>query len=425
MHRTAAGVIVAVMSKDRIRIVIAGCAGGRGSWFTSQAASHPDFSIVGLVDRLPDAAAVVAAELGLKRAAIHRSTEEALGATACDAVLVATPDAEHAAAAIPALEAGKHVYVEKPLATTMEDCLRMAAVDDRAGGKTMVGFNLRFAPFYRRMRDLSRDGHVGRMLTIQADEFYYGGRTYFRRWNRLRSVGGGLWVTKACHDFDILSWIAGEPPTRVSAQASLTHYVARPDAATRCSRCPIERKCPDSALPHLEKQPEFWGKIHDIREASGHWPPRDLCLYNSDKDTFDHGIAQVTFGEDIASVYTLNVVAAFTDRSLTVAGTDGTIRGSLASPDIQYWRRHCEGERPEIIPVIESGKAAAAGHGGGDARLLHEFAAFVRGEPSVAVSPPEASVAVAMGLAATASSDSGSVVAMADLKGWTELEALL
>ena len=413
------------MAKDRIRIVIAGCAGGRGSWFTSQVAGHPDFSLVGLVDRLPEAAGVLAAELGLKRPQIHRSIEEALGAIACDAVLVATPDGEHASTAIPALVAGKHVYVEKPLATTMEDCLRMAAVDEEAGGKTMVGFNLRFAPFYRRMRELSRDGHVGQILTIQADEFYYGGRTYFRRWNRLRSVGGGLWITKACHDFDILSWIAGELPTRVAAQAALTHYVPRSDAAMRCSRCPIERKCPDSALPALEKQPEFWGKIHDIREASGHWPPRDLCLYNSDKDTFDHGIAQVTFGEEIASVYTLNVVAAFTDRSLTVAGTQGTIRGSLASPSIQFWKRHREGEAPESIPAIESPSAATGGHGGGDARLLSEFAAFVRGEPSVAVSPLEASVAVAIGLAATASSDSGSAMAMADLAGWRELVAQL
>jgi predicted dehydrogenase len=274
LHRIVEGVIVTAMPKDKIRIVIAGCAGGRGSWFTSQAAAHPDFVLVGLVDRLPDAAGVVATELGLKRAKIHRSTEEALAATEFDALLVATPDAEHAGTAIPALEAGKHVYVEKPLATTLEDCLRMTEVDESAGGKTMVGFNLRFAPFYRRMRDLSRDGHVGRILTIQADEFYYGGRTYFRRWNRLRSVGGGLWITKACHDFDILSWIAGEPPTRVAAQASLSHYVPRSEAATRCSRCPIERKCPDSALPQLERQPEFARPV-SVQLGQGHLRPRD------------------------------------------------------------------------------------------------------------------------------------------------------
>ena len=50
---------------------------------------------------------------------------------------------------------------------------------------------------------------VGRVLTVQADEFYDGGRGYFRRWNRLRSEGGGLWLTKASHDFDLLYWLSG------------------------------------------------------------------------------------------------------------------------------------------------------------------------------------------------------------------------
>jgi len=119
------------------------------------------------------------------------------------------------------------------------------------------------------------------------------------------------------------------------------------------------------------------------------------------------------------------VVASFTDRGLTISGTDGTIRGSLASPEIQFWRRHREGVPPESIPVVEATSEQAGGHGGGDARLLSEFAAFVRGEPSVAVAPAEASVAVAIGLAATLSSDSGSTVEMTDTKGWKELAAEL
>jgi predicted dehydrogenase len=193
----------------------------------------------------------------------------------------------------------------------------------------------------------------------------------------------------------------------------------------RCSACPIEPRRPDSALPELERQPAFWKRIYDIREASGRWPARDLCLYNSDKDTFDHGIAQVASQGDITAVYTLNVVAAFTDRSLTISGTEGTIRGSLASPLIHFWRRHRETEDPENLPVREAGGQTDGGHGGGDARLLDEFAAFVRGEPSVAVAPPEASVAVAIGLAATRSSDTGRTVELAELRGWPELAAKL
>lgn len=284
----------------------------------------------------------------------------------------------------------------------------------------MVGFNLRFAPFYRKMHEMIDSGALGRVLTIQADEFYYGGRTYFRRWNRLRRYGGGLWITKASHDFDLLYWMAGKLPVQLRATAALTHYTSKPEGGTRCSQCPIEASCPDSNAAALDDQPPHMRRIIEIRQKAG-WPPTDFCLYNSDKDTFDHGIAQVEFEDDLFAVYTLNVVAAYTDRHLRISGTAATAEGSLESPRILAWNRHEEAREPQEISPVPTANDGLGSHGGGDKRLLDDFAAFVRGEPSAVLAPAEASVAVAMGLAATASSDSAQTQAMSGLPGWPEI----
>jgi len=411
-----------------IRIIVVGCGGGRGAWFTRQLARHPAYQVVALVDRLPAAARLVAEGCGLGDAPIYAETPQALADVSCDAVLVATPDGEHTAPVLAALALGKHVYVEKPLAITWDDCQAIVRADAEAGQRTMVGFNLRFAPLYRRLHELIADGRrsgdgkrsngaVGRVLTIQADEFYYGGRTYFRRWNRLRRYSGGLWITKASHDFDLLYWLAGAAPTRVSASARLTHYAPRPEAGQRCRDCPIEAQCPDSYLRDPDVQSDFRRQLDAIREAAG-WPPADLCLYNSDKDTFDHGIAQVEFANDVLATYTVNVVAPFTDRRIRVGGSEGTLEGSLSSNELLLWRRRSVAGRhvldpidaPQRIPLTDA--LATGGHGGGDDFILDDFAAFVRGLPSQAIGPAEASVAIALGLAATRASDSGQSVAV-------------
>ena len=414
------------MSANAIRIIVVGCGGGRGSWFVEQLAGRQDYRIVALVDQLPAATQVVANHYDLPDVPIYADTVEALQHEKCDAVLVATPDGAHTAPVLAALALGKHVYVEKPLAINLADCLAIIQADEATGRRTMVGFNLRFAPLYSRLHEMVADGAVGQVLTIQADEFYYGGRTYFRRWNRLRRFGGGLWITKASHDFDLLYWLAGVLPARISASARLTHYVPKPEAGLYCHDCAIEPDCPDSHLRDANYAPPLKKQLATIREAAG-GPSADLCLYNSDKDTFDHGVAQVEFENNALAVYTVNVVAPFTDRRIRIAGTDGTIQGRLGSSDLLYWRRHQADDpnRAERIPLMDSAEAHSIDHGGGDAFVLDDFAAFVRDQPSRAIGPAEASVAIAAGLAATQSSDTSRTTSLAELAEWTALKTAL
>ena len=392
---------------DRIRVAVVGI-GGRGEWAAMALASHPLYDLAALCDRSEARTAYFKEREGLQAVPAYPSIENCLAAEQLDAVAVTTHDGSHAQVAVPALQAGKHVFLEKPLDITREACEALVRADIEAGGKTFVGHNLRFAPVYAKARELIDEGRIGDVLTIQTDEFYDGGRTYFRRWNRLREFGGGLWITKACHDFDAMHWFAGRSPVSVSAVAALTYYRPREDAALYCDDCAHRDTCPDSYFV-IKKNAGIEEKKLLAEVAAEHGAPRpDLCLYNSDKDTFDHGIATVCFEADILGTYTCNVVTGFTDRRIRVSGTKGTIDGSLGGDRLIVRKRD-----PSSVEEVSPG-TVEGGHGGGDSQLFNDFHDFVRGAKEPKVRPAEAMIAVLMGLAATRSADEGRVVPMCE-----------
>lgn len=379
-----------------IRIIVAG-ASRRGEYLGNLFRQEGAFTIAACVDPVTARADYLVATHGWG-CPVFADIDAALAGTDCDAVLVASTDAHHAEIAVPALRAGKHVFCEKPLETTASTCRAIIDADAAAGEKTFVGLNLRYAPVYAAIHREIVAGTIGRVLTIQADEFYDGGRVYFRRWNRLRAEGGGLWITKATHDFDLLCWMAGAPVEEVYAIGARSHYRPRSDAPQRCRDCALV--CPDRAGPA-----DTLARLSE--EATG--TPHDLCLYNSDGDTFDHGIATLRHAGDICSSYTCNVVSGFTERRLRVSGTLGTLDGSLAANRVTLYRRDPSGT--EEIPLL----LGTGEHGGADGALASEFACFVHGDGVPRCRPAEAALSVHIGLAATLSMDEGRKVRMVEI----------
>jgi predicted dehydrogenase/threonine dehydrogenase-like Zn-dependent dehydrogenase len=131
---------------------------------------------------------------------------------ALDAVVITTPHDTHARLVCRALEAGKHVFVEKPLALKHDEVAAIERAHAKAvgGGRTpqlMVGFNRRFSPQVQRMKQLL-DGQSGRkamVMTVNA------GMIPADHWTQDPDVGGGRIVGEACHFVDLLRFLAGAP----------------------------------------------------------------------------------------------------------------------------------------------------------------------------------------------------------------------
>ena len=128
-----------------------------------------------------------------------------------DTVFVLTRHDSHASLVVRALEAGKHVFVEKPLALTTEDLDRIERAAQSSGRLLMVGFNRRFAPFSREVAShlAARSGPVALSITVNA------GAIPRDHWTQSADVGGGRIVGEACHFIDLARALVGQTITRL------------------------------------------------------------------------------------------------------------------------------------------------------------------------------------------------------------------
>ncbi len=128
-----------------------------------------------------------------------------------DAVVLATPVPTHADLAVRVLEAGKHCFVEKPLAVTSADAERAVAAAESAGRILMVGHLLEYHPGVRRLKELAASGELG-------DEIFY---IYGNRLNlgKLRADENALWSLGA-HDVSVVLYLAEEEPEEVEAHGA-------------------------------------------------------------------------------------------------------------------------------------------------------------------------------------------------------------
>lgn len=145
-----------------------------------------------------------------------------------DVVCIATPSDLHANAAVAALENGKHVFTEKPMALNATDCQRMMAAATAAGKTLMVGQCLRFFPTYVKAKELMDSGDYGK--PIAAFMYRYGG-TPGQGWFRDVTRSGGVSLDLHIHDIDAALWWWGEP-----AKRARTKVGTLPDATAILSR---------------------------------------------------------------------------------------------------------------------------------------------------------------------------------------------
>jgi predicted dehydrogenase len=165
----------------------------------------------------------VAGRFGFERAA---APEEVLADEAVDAIVIATRHSSHAGLAAAALRAGKHVFVEKPLALGRDELLDVEDAQRSGGGVLMVGFNRRFAPLTGRLADALRASGPPSVLTARVNA----GPLPDDHWLHDPEAGGGRILGEGCHFVDVLAHLAADRITSVHATAK-----AQPDRPLECS----------------------------------------------------------------------------------------------------------------------------------------------------------------------------------------------
>ncbi|MFE0170691.1 Gfo/Idh/MocA family protein [Streptomyces sp. NPDC059002] len=301
-----------------------------------------------------------------------------------DAIVVLTPDHTHAELAREALRAGKPVFVEKPLETSVEACDAILRTAYETGTRLYVGHNMRHMPVVRLMRDIIERGEIGAVKTVWVRHFVgYGGDWYFKDWHAERQYTTGLLLQKAAHDIDVLHWLANGYARQVQALGDLMVYGDNP-----------HRRAPGEP------------KTDDWYTKEGHWPPHTQRDLNPVIDVEDVSLVNMRLDNGVLAAYQQCHFTPDYWRNYTVIGDAGRLENFGDGPGgvVKVWnarRSSYRGDADAAYPVPDA--QDDGGHGGADPLLVDEFVRFVREGGRTDTSPVAARMAVAAGVRATQS----------------------
>jgi predicted dehydrogenase len=379
----------------------------------------PDYvEMVALCDSNPKRVKAAKQYIGTE-AALYESTDFDLmiKETQPDAVIVTTPDCYHVDYACRAMELGCNVIVEKPLATTVEQCQRLINTEKETGKIVTTTFNARHGNSSEEIKRFVISGEMERIISTEFHEFLdiYHGASYYRRWHGKSRFSGTLLVHKASHHFDQMNWWLQSDPVEVNAFGKVDFY-GKNNAfrARNCRTCSKTKEC-DFYLDIMQN--EFFVKLYvDCEEVDGYL--RDGCVWDEEIDTYDSMTVEVKYANNIIMSYTLNSFMPYEGQKIAFNGTKGRL-------DIRnYSRQPWEIENPAEFRFTEnfgrsrtwSIKRGSGEHGGADLKLKRLLFEPDQPDPLKKLAGSRAGVMSSLvGIAARISIETGKRVKIADL----------
>jgi predicted dehydrogenase len=204
---------------SQLRVGLIGC-GAFGESHLAAFAAIPYARIAAVTDTAPDRARRAAERYGVPH--IARDFQELVAMPDIDAVSVVTTEDQHLKPVLAALENGKHVFVEKPMAMSVEDAQQMVDAARKSGLNLMPGHLLRFEPRYATVKEKLTAGRLGRILSMytRRNRPKWQGRIYKRT---------PLVLETAIHDIDTMLWYMGEKVKSVWGWQVSAETGAQPD----------------------------------------------------------------------------------------------------------------------------------------------------------------------------------------------------
>ena len=381
--------------------------------YAGYALNHPDeFRIVAVADPAEHRRRQAVEKHGIPPEMCFESAEElAAQPKLADVAINGTMDRLHVPTSLPLLKLGYHLLLEKPIAPTAAEVLLLRDTARKYERKVMICHVLRYAPFYRAIRQHVADGEIGDVVSVQTQEnvsYHHMAVGFIRgKWRR-EGESNSMLMAKCCHDMDLIAWMkSGIAPRKVSSFGSLMQFKpenAPEGSGMRCLvDCKIEATCPYSAyknyvdqglwgmyawepVEHLNLDAE--GKLESLRTDN----PFGRCVWHCDNDVVDHQSVIVEFADGSTATHNMVGGTSRPGRWIHLIGTTGEIQGDIREGFFVV--RHMDARAgheysEERIDVNVSDD----GHGGGDLRLVEDFVHVMRGEaPSISTTGLEDSV---------------------------------
>lgn len=331
-----------------MRIALSGAGLRAASVLSVLKTAMPEAVVVGYYDPAPSHLDAIGADIPP-----YPSVAEMLSDTQPDLFFVASPNHMHLEQIQLGLEAGVRVFTEKPVVTTIEDTMKLAALLSQYGAdRVMVGLVLRYSQHMIDLRHALDEGVLGPIASLEANEHIapYHGAFFMRDWRRNTGYSGGFMLEKCCHDLDIYNMITGSRPRRLASFGGRRSFL--PDHA------PVQNS--EAAIFHTK--PSVWESTDDP--------------FTSDGDIIDFQTAILDYENGAAATFHTNLNTPDEHRRFCVMGAKGMAEGDFVRGYLRVTRR--DGTR--FSDHDYSGGAQTGAHYGADQMMANELAAYLRGE---------------------------------------------
>lgn len=387
--------------KSKLKVAIAGL-GHRGKDVYAYGTTHfPDLvEITAIADTDPKRVQLVAEQFHIPQEMCFYSAEAMIAhEKLADAMFICTQDRQHVKQAIPALEKGYDLLLEKPISPDLHECREIIEVANRYKRKVLVSHVLRYTVFYQELKKILDEKRIGEIISIQASEnvgYWHQAHSFVRGNWRNSEITSPMILQKCCHDMDILTWLTGKTCKRVSSFGSTSYFKAekaKEGTPDRCTDgCPYQAECPYDAekiyLPNREHGvpvaiTEWFDKVLTLNPTEENIYEQlrtgsyGRCVFHSDNNVVDHQVVNLLMTDGSTINFTMCGFTHENARYTRIMGTMGEIVANMESNLIQIYRF---GYEPEIIDVTKL-TSDFSGHGGGDVLLLEEFIRYALGEP--------------------------------------------
>jgi predicted dehydrogenase len=289
-----------------------------------------------------------------------------------DGVVIVTPNHLHREMAIPFIERGMPIALEKPITTTMRDSEIILLAAKKYKSRLLIGFVLRSAPFYKKVDEMLKHDLIGPVLTIQADELgSYGVSSIICRspWRRYQASSGGSLMEKSSHDMDLINWFSNGRPLSVNSYGGNLLFRPNPNLPVKCIDCK-HKDCPYYGTP--EFSPSAGDAV--LQDFAQHRDAEQFCIYNIDKDVADNQSVSIEYSNGVIANFMLsfNCSGERSGRNLHIVGTKGRIWGNIEDNQLYVFENN-----NSKVTKIELGEIES-GHSGGDEGHALELVKMMR-----------------------------------------------
>jgi predicted dehydrogenase len=285
-----------------------------------------------------------------------------------EGVIIASPDYCHEEQAIAAFEAGKHVFLEKPIAITVDGAKRVLQKRDESGKTLLIGFVLRYNKIYKKMKEIIDSGIIGELKTAWIlHSVGAGSDWYFHDWHGCMDNTGGLLLQKGSHDFDIINWVVNSKIKRIGAIGGRDFFGGNKENELVCQNCKERDNCSEN----IKDSRYNWTAPNESNVDILYNVWRNQCAFRKEIDVLDDHHVLLEYENGVKATYLECHYTPDDNREYIFIGTKGKLKLDDANDLITVQIRNSMYDRNEKI--VYQNLQSSEGHGGGDKYILDDF----------------------------------------------------